>query len=95
MVRCSGWSIGEWTYEGGLKCICRVGANGNLSVINGIYMIVYRKSGCNASIWVVPQKLFIKLLSLRGQELFFHVSIEICIWNFMLQIASLLDRCKI
>lgn len=71
MVRCSERSIGEWTYEGGLKCICRVGANGNLSVINGIYMIVYRKSGCNASIWVVPQKLFIKLLSLRGQELFF------------------------
>ena len=83
MVRYSGWSIGEWTYEGGLKCICRVGANGNLSVINGIYMIVCMKSGCNASIWVVPQKLFIKLLSLSGTEAFFHVSIETDTWNDM------------
>lgn len=34
-------------------------------------MIVCMKSGCNASIWVVPQKLIIRLLSLSGTEAFF------------------------
>jgi len=36
--------------------IIRVDANGNLSVINGVHMFVCMKSGCIASIWVVPQR---------------------------------------
>lgn len=36
------------------------------------------ESGCNASIWVVPQKLNFKLLSLsRGQKLFLYVLFSI------------------
>ena len=42
--------------RGWLEMIIRVDADGNLSVINGVHMIVCRKSGCFASIWVVPQK---------------------------------------
>lgn len=42
--------------RGWLEMIFRVDANGNPSVINGVHMIVCMKSGCIASIWVVPQK---------------------------------------
>lgn len=44
--------------RGWLEMIFRVDANGNPSVINGVHMIVCMKSGCIASIWVVPQKYF-------------------------------------
>lgn len=47
----------------------RVGANGNLSVINGVHMIVCRKSGCNASIWVVPQKFIQAFVPFRDRSL--------------------------
>ena len=46
VVRCSEWSIVEWTYEGGLKCLCRVSANGSLAVIKRVHMIVCMESGC-------------------------------------------------
>ena len=72
-MRYSKWSIVEWTYEGGLKCYAgnRVDADGSPSVINGVHMLVCRESGCNASIWVVPQKQIMAFVPCRGQEPFF------------------------
>lgn len=63
--------------RGWLEMFIRVDANGNLSVINGVHMIVCRKSGCIASIWVVPQKYIIAFVPV-GDRSFFHVSIETC-----------------
>jgi hypothetical protein len=54
------------------KRIVKVDANGNLSVINRVYMLVYSKSGCMTSIWVVPQKLeFIGFCPCIGMRAFF------------------------
>lgn len=49
----------------------RVDVNGIPSVIRGVHMMVCRKSGCNASIWVVPQKYNISFCPLiEGWKLF-------------------------
>jgi len=54
----------------------KVDANGNLSVINGVHMIVCRKSGCIASIWVVPQKYITSFCPLSGTEAFFTLALR-------------------
>jgi len=72
VVRCSKWSMVEWTYEGGLKCECRVDANGNLSVISGVHMLVCMKSGCIRINLGGTAEVDYKLLSLSiGTEVFF------------------------
>ncbi len=54
--------------------IIKVDANGSPAVINGVHMIVCRKSGCFASIWVVPQKFIQAFVPLTGQKPFFVIT---------------------